>query len=232
MSFLRLTRQPPGSSLFPYTTLFRSNQLLYTTHSPFMVDADHLDRVKAVYVDDKRTTVTSENLRAREVNVSQSQSIYAVYAALGLSVSDTLFLGCQPVIVEGQSDQIYLSLIKTYLIGKALITPSRELVFPPAGGTRGVKPMVSILGAKDDDLPYVTLDSDLAGKTMAGQLRAGLYKRAPDRVLLVGDFITMQDAEVEDLFPQEFIARHVTRYLQRLAAIQDDDFHEVVESGK
>jgi hypothetical protein len=67
---------------------------------------------------------------------------------------------------------------------------------------------------------------------MAAQLRAGLYKGATDRVLLVGDFITMQDAEVEDLFPQEFIARHVTRYLQRLAAIQDDDFHEVVEAGK
>ena len=197
-----------------------------------MVDADHLDRVKAVYVDDNGNTATSENLRAREVNVSQSQSIYAVYAALGLSVSDTLFLGCQPVIVEGQSDQIYLSFIKIYLIGKGLITPMREIVFPPAGGTRGVKPMVSILGAKDDELPYVTLDSDAGGRTMASQLRTGLYKGAPDRVLLVGDFISLADAEIEDLFPQELIAKIVTRYLQRLGAIQDDDFYEVVESGK
>jgi AAA ATPase-like protein len=231
----------PGLSLHPiaqkdlskfFENLSQTNQLLYTTHSPFMVDADHLDRVKAVYVDEKGNTVTSENLRAREVNVSQSQSIYAVYAALGLSVSDTLFLGCQPVIVEGQSDQIYLSFIKTYLIGKGLITPMREIVFPPAGGTRGVKPMVSILGAKDDDLPYVTLDSDEAGLKMAGELRRGLYKSAQDRVLLVGDFITVPDAEVEDLFPQEFIARLMTRYLQRVAAIQDDDFDEAVESGK
>jgi hypothetical protein len=50
--------------------------------------------------------------------------------------------------------------------------------------------------------------------------------------LLVGDFINMADAEIEDLFPQELIAKFVTRYLQRLAAIQDDDFYEVVESGK
>jgi len=231
----------PGLSLHPiaqkdlskfFENLSHTNQLLYTTHSPFMVDADHLDRVKAVYVDDKGNTVTSENLRAREVNVSQTQSIYAVYAALGLSVSDTLFLGCQPVIVEGQSDQIYLSFIKTYLIGKGLITPMREIVFPPAGGTRGVKPMVSILGAKDDDLPYVTLDSDAAGRLMADQLRSGLYKGAPDRVLLVGDFVTVTEAEIEDLFPQELIARRITRYLQQLAAIQDDDFYEVVESDK
>jgi ABC-type cobalamin/Fe3+-siderophores transport system ATPase subunit len=231
----------PGLSLHPiaqkdlskfFENLSRTNQLLYTTHSPFMVDADHLDRVKAVYVDDNGNTVTSENLRAREVNTSQGQSIYAVYAALGLSVSDTLFLGCQSVIVEGQSDQIYLSFIKTYLIGKGFITPTREIVFPPAGGTRGVKPMVSILGAKDDDLPYVTLDSDEGGRTMAAQLRAGLYKGSPDRVLLVGDFVAVPDAEIEDLFPQEFIAKLITRYLQRLLAIQDDDFHEVVESGK
>lgn len=231
----------PGLSLHPiaqrdlskfFENLSHTNQLLYTTHSPFMVDADHLDRVKAVYVDQNGNTVTSENLRAREVNVSQSQSIYAVYAALGLSVSDTLFLGCQLVIVEGQSDQIYLSFIKIYLIGKGLITPAREIVFPPAGGTRGVKPMVSILGAKDADLPFVTLDSDQGGQAMAGQLRSGLYKGATDRVLMVGDFINIQDAEIEDLFPQDFIARLVGRYLQRLAAIQDDDFHEVVDSNK
>jgi energy-coupling factor transporter ATP-binding protein EcfA2 len=231
----------PGHSLHPlaqkdlskfFDNLSQTNQLLYTTHSPFLVDPDHLDRVKAVYVDDQGNTVTSQNLRAREVNSAQGQSIYAVYAALGLSVSDTLFLGCQVVIVEGQSDQVYLSFIKIYLIGKGLITPSREILFPPSGGTRGVKPMISVLGANDDDLPYVALDSDKAGRDMASQLRAGLYKPAPDRVVLVGDIIGMEDAEIEDLFPQDFLSRLVTRYFQRIAALQDEDFSDVVESGK
>lgn len=231
----------PGLSLHPlaqkdlskfFDNLSQSNQLLYTTHSPFMVDPDHLDRVKAVYVDERGNTVTSQNLRAREVNSAQGQSIYAVYAALGLSVSDTLFLGCQAVIVEGQSDQIYLSFIKVYLIGKGLIKPRREILFPPAGGTRGVKPMVSVLGANDDDLPYITLDSDEAGRAMASQLRAGLYRPAPDRVVMIGDILNMENAEVEDLFPPEFISRLVTRYIQRIAVVQDEDFADVMESGK
>lgn len=231
----------PGLSLHPlaqkdlskfFENLSKTNQIIYTTHSPFMIDPDHLDRVKAVYVDERGNTVTTQNLRAREVDSAEGRSVYAVYAALGLSISDTLFLGCQAVIVEGQSDQIYLSVIKNYLIGRGLINPSREILFPPAGGTRGVKPLVSILGATDDNLPFVTLDSDEAGRAMGGQLRTGLYKAAADRVLLVGDFIKMADAEIEDLFPQEFLSKIVTRYLQRRAALQDEDFRDVVESGK
>lgn len=218
----------PGLSLHPlaqkdlskfFDNLSQTNQLIYTTHSPFMVDPDHLDRVKAVYVDERGNTVTSQNLRAREVDTAQGQSIYAVYAALGLSVSDTIFLGCQAVIVEGQSDQIYLSFIKIYLIGEGLIKPHREILFPPAGGTRGVKPIVSILGVTDDELPYVTVDSDEAGRKMADQLRAGLYKPAPDRIILVGDVLGMMDAEVEDLFPQDYLSRIITRYIQRIAAV-------------
>jgi hypothetical protein len=50
----------PGLSLHPlaqgdlskfFEGLAETNQLLYTTHSPFMVDADNLDRARSVYTD-------------------------------------------------------------------------------------------------------------------------------------------------------------------------------------
>jgi hypothetical protein len=230
----------PGLSLHPlaqkdlskfFDNLSRTNQLLYTTHSPFLVDPDHLDRVRAVYVDEQGYTITSPNLRAREVNSAQGRSIYAVYAAVGLSVSDTLFLGCQAVIVEGQSDQIYLSFIKNHLIGKGMIKPRREILFPPAGGTRGVKPIVSILGATDESLPYVVLDSDEAGEKMSTQLRDSLYKASPTHIVLMSDILKIEGAEVEDLFPPEFFARIFSRYAQRLSP-SDEDFSDVLEPGE
>jgi hypothetical protein len=78
---------------------------------------DNLAKVKAVYID-KQTgrTKVSSNLRHDEADAEKS--IYPVHAALGLTVSDTLLLGCIPVLVEGPSDQIYLTMIKRYLIGK------------------------------------------------------------------------------------------------------------------
>ena len=107
----------PGLSLHPLaqkdlTDFFdglAEDNLMYTTHSPFLVDSDHLERVKAVYVDKSGKTAISSNLRAVEGDQAQGRSIYPVYAALGLSVSDTLLQGANTVLVEGPSDQTYLT---------------------------------------------------------------------------------------------------------------------------
>lgn len=221
----------PGHSLHPIAQqdLFRffhglaeTNQLIYTTHSPFLVDPDHLDRVRAVYVDDDGTTAVSEDLRARENKPAQSKSIYPVHAALGLSVSDTLLLGCQPVIVEGQSDQYYLSGIKNFLIAKGLITPQRELVFMPAGGVKGIGALTAIITGIDERLPFVLLDSDGPGKALRDKLASGLYAGSEDRLLMFGDLCGMEGAEVEDLYPGSFLVK----VLDRTFRGPDADFSE------
>ena len=229
----------PGMSLHPiaqkdlsafFENLSETNQLMYTAHSPFMVEADHLDRVKAVYVDEGGTTAVSPDLRAAEGDNPQSRSIYPVHAAVGLSVSDTLLYGCQPVIVEGRSDQTYLSAIKNYLIGKGRIKPGRELVFMPSGGVKGVSSITSIITGTDEELPYAVLDSDHAGHGMANKLKQHLYSGADGRVLMVGEFTGVEEAEVEDLFPVPFLARIIARQLPR-PRDGEEEFDEVVEAG-
>lgn len=229
----------PGMSLHPiaqkdlsafFENLSETNQLMYTAHSPFMVEADHLDRVKAVYVDEGGTTAVSPDLRAAEGDNPQSRSIYPVHAAVGLSVSDTLLYGCQPVIVEGRSDQTYLSTIKNYLIGKGRIKPGRELVFMPSGGVKGVSSITSIITGTDEELPYAVLDSDHAGHGMANKLKQHLYSGADERVLMVGEFTGVEEAEVEDLFPVPFLARIIARQLPR-PRDGEEEFDEVVEAG-
>lgn len=76
------------------------NQLIYTTHSPFLVDTNSVDRVKVVYLDEGGKTVASNDLRAVEAQTNKNNSVYAVHAALGLSISDVLLQGCKIVIVE------------------------------------------------------------------------------------------------------------------------------------
>lgn len=211
-----------------FESLSQTNQIIYTTHSPFLVDPDHLDRVKAVYVDNHGLTIVSADLRASERNPAQSHSIYPVHAALGLSVSEMLFLGCQPIIVEGTSDQIYLSAIKNYLIGQGLITPKREMLFVPAGGVRGISAVVSILTTREEVLPYVVLDSDRSGHDLMNKLKSGLYQGADNRIIMVGDVSKVPDAEIEDLFPACFLADIISRYFIRT----EEDFSDVFVGGK
>ncbi len=139
-----------------------------------------------------------------------------------------LFLGCQPVIVEGTSDQIYLSAIKIYLIGQGLISPKREMLFVPAGGVRGISAVVSILASKEDVLPYVILDSDRSGCDLRNKLKSNLYQDSPDRIIMVGDICGVAVAEIEDLFPACFMADIITQYFPRV----EEDFSDVVMEGK
>jgi hypothetical protein len=227
----------PGLSLHPiaqedlsffFESLSETNQLIYTTHSPFMVDPDHLDRVKVVYINTQGETVVSSNLRANETNPAQSQSIYPVHAALGLSVSKTMLQGCQSIIVEGQADQYYLSAIKNYLISKGLLTPKYELLFMPAGGVKGIVALSPIVTAKNEEAPFVILDSDKSGQDIGTKLRTSLYQGRTERIIMVGDLLQLPGAEIEDLFPQSFLADIVTRYLPRM----DEDFSDEVVANR
>lgn len=227
----------PGLSLHPiaqedlsnfFESLAHTNQLIYTTHSPFMVDPDHLDRVKAVYIDTNGNTVVSDNLRASERNPAQSRSIYPVHAALGLSISTMLLQGCEPILVEGTADQLYLSCIKNYLISKGHITPKRELLFVPAGGVKGITAVAPILTAKGEELPYAIMDSDRSGRDTANKLKTSLYQKDIDRIIMIGDVRSLADAEVEDLIPHSFIVSIITRYLSRPDI---DEFSDEVEEN-
>lgn len=224
----------PGRSLHPlaqrdlstfFENLSGSHQIIYTTHSPFLIDADRLDRVRKVYIDDEGRTVASEDLGTRSHRGSSPGATYAVYSALNLSVSESLLLGCKPVIVEGPSDQHYLSAMKTLLIQKGKIKPKAELVFPPSGGAKTAKIIASILVGRDDTLPHVLLDSDDAGTQAAKSLRDGLYNDEKDFVLNTDDFIVgMTKTEIEDFIPTQVVVQVMDR-MERRANTDFEDFH-------
>lgn len=228
----------PGTSLHPlaqkdlsafFDGLSESNQLIYTTHSPFLIDSDRLDRARKVYVAADGTTKATADLKESETDdKAQRASGYAVYAALGLTVAESLLLGCTVVIVEGISDQMYLSAIKGLLIGLGKIQPNREIVFPPAGGAKGVKVVASILTARDESLPFALFDGDAAGKQASQQLTSSFYSGAKERVLDVDTFSGIAGSEIEDLIPPEVIAQVFDRW-QR---VPDNDFADSLKVGQ
>lgn len=226
----------PGLSLHPlaqrdltafFNNLAQSNQLIFTTHSPFMIDADRLDRVRKVFVGEDGSTEASSDLGftrgAR--GLKDKGATYAVHSALNLTVAESLLLGCKPIIVEGPSDQHYLTAIKTILISKRKIAPKAELVFPPSGGAKTAKIIASILLGRDDELPKVLLDSDTAGKQAIKSLRDDLYSEAKDRVLETDEVFTdLKGTEIEDLIPNSLIIQVLDR-LERRAEQPFEDVH-------
>ena len=208
-----------------FNSLSESNQIINTTHSPFIIDTNNIDRCRVVYADEKGFTVASSNLR-EGIGKLGDQSIYAVHAALGLSVSDILFQGCQTVIVEGPSDQYYLSAIKNYLISEKLLSHRQDIVFVPSGGIRGVPGVVSLLTGKKGKLPYVILDSDTSGQDSRKKLESNLYADSQDSIIEIKNFVDYGNCEIEDLIPYTLLEKGIWRLFSTLEESFEDSYDD------
>lgn len=209
-----------------FNRLASKNQLINTTHSPFIVDTDNMDRCKVVYVNEDGLTEVSSDLRKNIKN--NLSSVYAVHAALGLGVSDVLLQGCQMVVVEGVSDQYYLNAIKNYLISAKEIRPNKDIIFIPSGGVKNIASISSLIGGKNSDIPYIIIDSDKSGEDLKNKISNGLYKNSKDKILEIKDITGMAYSEVEDLFPYSLFEKP----LLKLFKVADEDFDEEYDSSK
>lgn len=209
-----------------FNNLAKKNQLINTTHSPFIVDTDNMDRCKVVYVNEDGLTKVSNDLRRNAKN--DLSSVYAVHAALGLSVSDVLLQGCQAVVVEGVSDQHYLNAIKNYLISTKKINPNKEIVFVPSGGIKNIASISSLIGGKNSDIPFIIIDSDKSGSDLKKKLLASLYKDDAKKIIEIKDYTDIEYSEVEDLFPFSLLDKPLLRLLRD----SEDNFEDEYDSSK
>ena len=211
-----------------FNRLAQNNQIINTTHSPFIVDPGRIDRCRVVFSDENGSTVVSQDLRAGAGEVG-TKSIYALHAALGLTVSDVMFQGCQVVLVEGPSDQYYLSAIKNELIRNNKFIPKKEIVFAPAGGVKAVSYIAGLVSSKNDSLPFIILDSDKNGEDFKKKLVGDLYKDCKERIINVEDITKIKQSEIEDIIPFDFMSRS----LERIWGIRDEEDSEFIpQKGK
>ena len=85
--------------------LSKDNQFVIATHSPFLIDREHLDRIRIVEKqEEQRGTIIKEKWYD-----SGSDAFEPIRAALGMVIGDTLFTLKENVIVEGISDFYILS---------------------------------------------------------------------------------------------------------------------------
>jgi hypothetical protein len=177
--------------------LAERHQVIYSTHSPFMIPASHIDRVRTVEdVDDEGTKITSDVLR------TDSATVFPLQAALGYDLAQTLFLGPDCLLVEGPSDLIYLQVLNQALEegGEEPLDP--RWVITPAGGASNLATFISLLGSNQLNLA-VLMDATRAETQRVRNLLASGHLKAGS-IALISEFTGNQDSDIEDLFEEGF----------------------------
>ncbi|WP_426101279.1 AAA family ATPase [Pseudomonas sp. PSPC3-3] len=136
--------------------LAKDHQVIYTTHSPFMVNSNRLHQVRVVEDKSPGGTIVSDNLSG-----SDARTIFPLQAALGWSVAQNLFIASKNLLVEGPSELAYLLTASALLEACGEESLSSDVTIVPVGGLSNVATFVSLLGANGLEVAVL---HDFSGK--------------------------------------------------------------------
>ena len=174
-------------------TLGDSHQVVYTTHSPFMVDASHLERVRLVedMGPDEGTKVSSRLVSRDPDTMSPLEGI------LGHDIAEQIFFGPDNLVVEGLSDYTYMTVMSEVLREKEMDYLDPRWRVLPAGGVGTMAAAVALLG-RQLDVTVVTNGSSNLTHKLNGLV--DLEFLDAQRVVSLGPITDIPSADFEDLF--------------------------------
>lgn len=181
------------------------HQVIYTTHSPFMIDAAHIERCRTV--EDKQeegTKITADVLRAGQ------ETMFPLLAAIGVDLAQTLLIGPHQLLVEGPSDLLYLAVMSEAVKSrtedpKAGLDPRWSVV--PSGGIEKMPAFISLFTGSNLNIAAMIDVAAKGNQRIDDIISKGLIEHSA--IVRLTEFTGTREADIEDLFDR-------TWYLQLL----------------
>lgn len=177
-------------------------QVVYVTHSPFLLDKNHAERI--------RVLEKGRGYDGTRVVRNVSRNHYEpLRSAFGAFVGETAFVGSVNLLVEGVTDQVVIAGAARQL---RLLRPGvgsetldlNNIVIVPCGSASEVVYMLYLVRGRDAEKPPVValLDSDDAGNAAAQQMKTDKKAKRlipSDHVLQLGSLGLVENGAVKDL---------------------------------
>lgn len=194
--------------------LSEQHQIVYTTHSPFMVDGARLEDVRVVEDRVKEGTKITADLAG-----SSDESLFPLQAALGYSIAQNLFIAKKNILIEGPADLILLQHMGALLEagGKQGLG---DAILVPVGGLDKLATFVALLGSNKLKLVVLHDRAATPHQKLEDLVRQKLIERK--RVLDFSMFLEPQagEADIEDLLPADaYIAAFNQAYAKELNGV-------------
>lgn len=176
--------------------LSENYQIIYSTHSPFMVESDTLDRVRTVY-DSEQGSIISEAIQEKDPD-----TLFPLQAALGYDIAQNLFISKNNLLVEGPADLIYLTFMSNHLETLDREGLKKGVTIVPVGGLDKVTSFISLLrGSKLKIACLLDSFSNAKGaQRLDGLVQSKIIKDSHVRFFDEFAGSDLEKADIEDMF--------------------------------
>lgn len=171
-------------------------QVIYTTHSPFMIDPENLLSVRTVEDFVTPTQVLGTKVLDQVLGVDHD-TVFPLQAALGYDITQTLFMGKHVLLVEGPGDLLYLKLFSKALQDAGRESLDHRWVITPCGGIEKIGSFMALFGGNNLHVAVFT-DFHLGGKTRIRTLKESNLLKA-GHVFTAEMYTDTKEADIEDV---------------------------------
>ena len=216
----------PGLHLHPtaqqelmafFETLSEDNPLIYTTHSPFLIDGERIHRIRPVTEDETGHSRISVDSWPKD-----RETIFPLQAAAGYAMVRGLFQHRKNVLVEGMSDYLYLHALNLHCHALGRQGLPEDIYITPCGGTKLVGHIASLFLGQDVR-PVVLLDGDDAGRARRDALMKELYAGRVKAVLMLSEVLGQEECETEDIIGEATILPVLKDVVGKKVTLNQDD---------
>ncbi len=173
-------------------------QIVYSTHSPFMIESDKLQKVRTVLETDNGSVI-SDSIQEKDPN-----TLFPLQAALGYDIAQNLFISKHNLLVEGASDLLYLTVMSSILQAAGKTGLDNKITIVPTGGLDKVSTFISLLrGSSLNVVCLLDTFRDIKGKAKLDDMieqKIITSKKIKFFHEFLADYTT---ADIEDLFTKE-----------------------------
>jgi hypothetical protein len=168
------------------------HQVIYTTHSPFLIDPKRIDRVRSVSdSEDRGTIITADGYK------TDIETMFPLQAAISYELARAFVTGPHCLLVGWPSDLVYLQLLNQACQDADLTTLDPRWIITPVGGADKVSAFASLVGSAKLNVAVLIDGNPRDQQRIKSLPDNGFF--LPKSLIQLSDFAPGKEADIEDL---------------------------------
>ncbi len=183
-------------------------QLLFSTHSPFMINSDILPKVRTISINEKENIISNIN------DETDNNTLFPTQVAIGYEIAQNLMIHQKNLLVHQISDFMLLKSFSDFLQKQNKTSLSKTIAISPIGGLSNVLKFILLMSGYNLNMKFLAESCNITntGTNTISEMKKNI------NFLSIEKIIECNKPEISlfDLFSKEDFEKHFSTALEIL----------------